>query len=403
MSAASMSRHGPGMFASMWSVMRKELRDISRDRRTLALALLLGPLLYPVLMIGMGSLAESRARTQLDRVLEVPTVGIERAPNLVAFLGTQGIRAVKAPEDVDAAIVRQEFDVALRIDAEFANDWRAGKPGLVEIVADTTRRDSQIPSARVRAALEGYGAQVGALRLLARGIDPSIVRAVSVGSRDLATEEAKRGLMLAAIMPYLLILMSFIGGAYLIMDATAGERERQSLEPLLATPASRGAIVSGKIAAACAMGLLSLLLTLVAFKLSAQMSTGVGRMLDVSFASIGRMLLILLPMVFIGTTLLTCLAAAAKSLKEAQSHMTWLMLLPMIPTIALIVNPVKTQAWQFMVPFLAQNQMLLKVIRGEAIDLRTWGIYLGTGFAVAALLWLVAVRRYHQERLAISG
>ena len=403
MSAASMNRHGPGMFASMWSVMRKELRDISRDRRTLALALLLGPLLYPVLMIGMGSLAESRARTQLDRVLEVPTVGIERAPNLVAFLGTQGIRAVKAPEDVDAAIVRQEFDVALRIDAEFANDWRAGKPGLVEIVADTTRRDSQIPSARVRAALEGYGAQVGALRLLARGIDPSIVRAVSVGSRDLATEEAKRGLMLAAIMPYLLILMSFIGGAYLIMDATAGERERQSLEPLLATPASRGAIVSGKIAAACAMGLLSLLLTLVAFKLSAQMSTGVGRMLDVSFASIGRMLLILLPMVFIGTTLLTCLAAAAKSLKEAQSHMTWLMLLPMIPTIALIVNPVKTQAWQFMVPFLAQNQMLLKVIRGEAIDLRTWGIYLGTGFAVAALLWLVAVRRYHQERLAISG
>jgi len=402
MSAASMTNR-PGMFASMWSVMRKELRDISRDRRTLALALLLGPLLYPVLMIGMGSLAESRARTQLDRTLEVPTVGMEHAPNLVAFLGTQGIRAVKAPQDVDAAIVRQEFDVALRIAPDYANDWRAGKPALVEIVADTTRRDSEIPSARVRAALEGYSGQVGSLRLLARGIDPAVVRAVSVGSRDLATEEAKRGLMLAAIMPYLLILMSFIGGAYLIMDATAGERERQSLEPLLATPASRGAIVSGKIAAACAMGLLSLLLTLVAFKISAQMSTGVGRMLDVSFASIGRILLILLPMVFIGTTLLTCLAAAAKSLKEAQSHMTWLMLLPMIPTIALIVNPVKTQAWQFMVPFLAQNQMLLKVIRGEAIDLRTWGIYLGTGFVVAALLWFMAVRRYHQERLAISG
>ena len=393
----------PNALATMWSVMRKELRDISRDRRTLALALLLGPLLYPVLMIGMGSLAENRAKTQLDQVLEVPTVGIERAPNLVAFLGTQGIRAVKAPDDVDAAILRQEFDVALRIAPDYANDWRAGKPALVEIVADTTRRDSEIPSARVRAALEGYSGQVGSLRLLARGIDPAVVRAVSVGSRDLATEEAKRGLMLAAIMPYLLILMSFIGGAYLIMDATAGERERQSLEPLLATPASRGAIVSGKIAAACAMGLLSLLLTLVAFKISAQMSTGVGRMLDVSFASIGRILLILLPMVFIGTTLLTCLAAAAKSLKEAQSHMTWLMLLPMIPTIALIVNPVKTQAWQFMVPFLAQNQMLLKVIRGEAIDLRTWGIYLGTGFVVAALLWFMAVRRYHQERLAISG
>ncbi|MBU8977181.1 ABC transporter permease [Lysobacter sp. MMG2] len=392
-----------GMFAAMWAVMRKELRDISRDRRTLALALFLGPLLYPALMIGMSSLAESRARTQLDSVLEVPTVGIERAPNLVAFLATQGIRAVKAPEDVDAAIVRQEVDVALRIDPDYGNDWRAGKPALVEIVSDTTRRDSEIPGARVRAALAAYRDQVGALRLLARGIDPSITRAVSVGSRDLASEDAKRGLLLSAIMPYLLILLSFIGGAHLIMDATAGERERQSIEPLLATPASRGAIVSGKIAAACAMGLLSLVLTLLAFKISAQMGTGVGRMFDVSFTAIGRMLLVLLPMLFIGTTLLTWLSAAAKSMKEAQSHMTWLMLLPMIPTIALMVNPVKTQPWQFMVPFLAQNQMLLKVIRGEVIDLRTWAIYLGTGFAVAALLWFAAVRRYHQERLAISG
>ena len=140
--------------------------------------------------------------------------------------------------------------------------------------------------------------------------------------------------MLSAMLPYLLILTSFLGGAYLIMDATAGERERQSLEPLLATPATRGAIVSGKIAAACAMGMASLLLTLLAFKLSAQMAGGMAKMLDVSFLAIGKMLLILLPMLFIGTSLLTYLSAAAKSMKEAQSHMTWLMLLPMLPTLS---------------------------------------------------------------------
>jgi sodium transport system permease protein len=241
------------------------------------------------------------------------------------------------------------------------------------------------------------------LRLLARGIDPSVTRALNVGSRDLATEDAKRGLMMSSILPYLLILMSFLGGAYLIMDATAGERERQSLEPLLATPAKRGAIVSGKIAAACVLGLTSLLLTLLAFKLSAQMAGGTAKMMDVRLAAIGRMLLILLPMLFIGTTLLTYLSATAKSMKEAQSHMTWLMLLPMLPTIALAVNPIKTQLWQFTVPFLAQNQLLLKVIRGEAITAQVWAIYLAAGFGVAALLWFAAVRRYHQERLAISG
>jgi sodium transport system permease protein len=393
----------PNAFATAWSVLRKELRDISRDRRTLALALLLGPLLYPVLMIGIGKLAESRTRTQLDQVLDVPTIGIERAPNLMAFLATQGIRATAAPADLDAAIASQEVDVGLRIDADYARDWREGRPALVEVVQDSTRRNTDIPGARVRAALSAYRDQVGALRLLARGIDPSVTRALNVGSRDLATEDAKRGLMMSSILPYLLILMSFLGGAYLIMDATAGERERQSLEPLLATPAKRGAIVSGKIAAACVLGLTSLLLTLLAFKLSAQMAGGTAKMMDVRFAAIGRMLLILLPMLFIGTTLLTYLSAAAKSMKEAQSHMTWLMLLPMLPTIALAVNPIKTQLWQFAVPFLAQNQLLLKVIRGEEISPQVWTIYLAAGFGVAALLWVAAVRRYHQERLAISG
>jgi sodium transport system permease protein len=209
--------------------------------------------------------------------------------------------------------------------------------------------------------------------------------------------------LLSVLLPYLLILTSFIGGAYLILDATAGERERQSLEPLLATPASRGAVVSGKIAAACVIGMGTLVLTLLAFRFSAQISSGVGRQLNVSFPAMAQMLLVLLPMLFIGTSLLTWLAASAKSMKEAQSHMTWLLLLPMVPTFALMASPVKSQLWQFAVPFLAQNQLILKVIRNEAITPQIWGVYLASAFALAALLWFAAVRRYHQERLAISG
>lgn len=391
------------VFASMYSVMRKELRDIARDRRTLALALLMGPLLYPVLMLGIGALAESRARTQLDKVLEVPVVGAERAPNLVGFLATLGIQAVDPPADLEAAIARQDVDVALAIDPDYAEDWRAGRPALVEIVQDTTRRDAEIPARRLGNALETYSRQVGALRLLARGIAPQAAQPLNVATRDLATPEAKQGLVLSALLPYLLIFMSFIGGAYLILDATAGERERQSLEPLLATPAARGAIVSGKIAAACVLGLVSLVLTLLAFKLSAQFASGMARMLDVSFAAIGKLLVILVPMLLIGTTLLTLLAATAKSMKEAQSHMTWLMLLPMIPVIVLAVNPLKSEPWQFAVPFLAQNQLILRVIRGEGIDATTWAIYFAAGLGLAALLWFGAVQRYRQERVAISG
>lgn len=392
------------IFGTLLTVMRKELRDLSRDRRTLLMTLLLGPLLYPVLILGMSKLAESRVKTQIDKPLEVPTIGREHAPNLIEFLASQGLTAVDPPADMTAAIRSQKIDVALEISEEFATNWAQGKPALVEIIKDSTRRDADIPSARLQAALSGYSQQVGALRLFARGIDAQVARPLDIATQDQATAEARRGVMLSVLLPVLLTITSFLGGAYLIMDATAGERERQSLEPLLATPAPRSAIVSGKIAAACVVGMASLVLTLVAFKLSAQVSSGgIGKQLNMGVTSMLQMLLIMLPMLFIGTSLLTFLSAAAKSMKEAQSHFTWLMLLPMLPGYALMAYPLKTELWQFAVPFLSQNQLLLKVIRHESIGADIWGIYLLSGFGLAALLWYAAVRRYHQEKLAISG
>ncbi|WP_246371661.1 ABC transporter permease [Marilutibacter penaei] len=398
-----MKTKAPGYFATLVSVMRKELRDIARDRRTLAMTLLLAPLLYPLMIMGMGHLAESRARTQLEGELELPVVGAERAPNLVAHLATQSIKAVPAPDDLEAAIVRQDHDVGLVVSEDYGAHWSQGRSAQVEILADSTRRNAEIPVARVRRALETYRNQVGSLRLMVRGIDPAVVAPIAVGNRDLASAQAKQGRLLAVMLPYLLILSAFLGGAYLIIDATAGERERQSLEPLLATPAPRGAIVSGKIAAACLLGLTTLLLTLLAFKGSAMLAPSVARMVDVSLMAILRMLVILLPMLLIGTALLTFLAASAKSMKEAQSHTVWLMLMPMVPTFVLMVNPVKSELWQYAVPFLAQNQMLLKVIRGEWIGPDVWAVYLIAGLGLAALLWVLAVNRYKQEKLAISG
>ena len=290
------------------------------------------------------------------------------------------------------------------IDENFAADWQAGKPAKVEIVADTTRRTGDVQIARVRNVLTAYGQSVGALRLLARGVNPAVAAPVNVGTRDLATAEAKRGIFLSVVLPLVLMLFAFIGGSHLAMDTTAGERERQSLEPLLATPAARGALVSGKMLAAVVLGLASMLLILVSFKVSASIGGGAARSLDVSFAAMGKLLVILLPLVLIGTALLTCLSASSKSMKEAQSHMVWLMLLPMLPGYALMAYPLKdTQLWQYAVPFLSQNQMLVKVTRGEMPSATQWAVYLGASVLLAVLLWAVAVWRYRQERLAISG
>lgn len=384
-------------------VMFKELAEIFSDRKIVINGLLISPLLFPVLILGMGALAENRARTQLESVLELPVVGAEHAPNLIAYLETLNITAEAAPADPDSDIRTQKKDVILRIAPDYPADWRASKAATVEILHDSSREDSRIPVRRVERALASYGQQIGAMRLLVRGIDPNLGQGVRITYRDLATPEAKRG-MLLSFLPYLLILTAFLGGSYLVIDATAGERERQSLEPLLATPASREAIMSGKIAAAFAFGMLGLLLTLLSFKLSFQFAgKGAFSGVDVSIWAIARLLLVLAPMVLIGTALLTLISASVKTVKEAQSYMVFLMLAPMLPTIALMVYPVKNQLWMFATPFLAQNQTILMILRGELITAAQWGVYVAAGFGLGIVLWAIAAKLYHREQLAISA
>ena len=383
-------------------VWKKELRELVRDRKTLMLSLLMGPILAPVLIIGLAKIGESKAQEQMEQKLEVAIVGAERAPNLVAWLDGEGITR-KQVADPDAAIRSQDEDAYLLVGDDYAKQWRDGEPALVEIVHDSTRRDSGIPVRRIENALQRYNQQVGALRLLSRGINPQVAAPLMVSHKDLSTPEARGATLAAAMLPYMLILFAFLGSIQLVVDTTAGERERQSLEPLLATPARRGAIVSGKIAAACSVGVVALLLTLLGFKVGAEVAGGISRQMAVGGTEIAMMMLILLPMVFLGGTLLTVIAAGAKSVKEAQSYMGVLVLLPMIPTLILMVNPVKDALWMFAVPFLAQNQMLIKVVRSEPIGPQVWAVYLGASLALVAVLWYIAVRRYHQEKLAVSA
>jgi sodium transport system permease protein len=388
--------------AAMITVMLKELRDLFRDKRTIRIALLMGPIFTPLLMLGIITMTQNRVSSQLETPLELPVVGAQYAPNMIAWLAGQNVDVLPPPDDADAAIRNQDRDVILSIGKDYPKDWHEGLPARLEIIEDSTRQDAEIPVQRLESLLQAYSNTVGSLRLVARGVSPAVGKPIRVAHRDLATPESRRGVALS-FLPYLLILTGFLGSSHLVIDATAGERERQSLEPLLATPSARTAIMSGKIAAACLFGMLSLVLTLTAFKLSFQFAPQAGIKFDVSVLTMFKLLLVLVPVVLLGTTLLTLIAASAKSVKEAQGYMSILMMLPLIPTLLLLVNPIKTQLWQFAVPFLAQNQLIMKLLRTETVTTQEWGVYLSVGFGLGALLWLIAARLYHRERLAISA
>ncbi len=393
----------PTLMQSFLAVLRKELKDVFRDRRTMINLLIVSPLLYPIMLIGLSKLTAGRAETQLQQPIELPVVNVHSAPNLMNFLKAAGINAVEAPKDVEAQVRDQRLDMALVIDDKYAENFRKGQPATVEIMTDSTRRNADTLVGRLNGALDAYNKQVGSMRLVVRGIDPILAKPVNVGTRDLAPAAAKRNGLLAFILPYILMIVAFLGGAPLLFEATAGEREHQSLEPLLTTATRRGSIVSGKIAAASVVGVISIILTLLGFKLAAAVGGEAGKMMDVPIMTIGHLLVILAPLVVFGATFLTWIAARSKTIKEAQSYMIILMLLPMIPGMVLMVNPIKEKLWQFAVPFLSQNQLIMKLLREEWISPQVWGAYFAGAIGVAALFWFLAVIRYNDERLAISG
>jgi len=385
-------------------VFRKETIENLRDRRTLLNALVLGPLLGPVLLVGLLSLELRREIQRAEKPLDLPVAGEEHAPTLVAFLGGRNINVEPAPADPERAIRDQDEEVVLRIGADFGPAWEAGDPAPVEILFDASRRDSQGPVGRVRDALEAYDQQVGSLRLLARGISPSVVHPIAIVERDQSTAASRSGLFLG-FLPYMLIIGAFVGGMYLAIDTTAGERERQSLEPLLANPVPRWQIMSGKLAATSAFATASLLLTLVAFAALMPLLpiARLGIRLSFDFRTCLLALLITLPLVILASAVQTILAAYAKTYREAQSYLGILILVPMIPSVLLMVIPVKQEIWMMAVPLLSQHLLLMKLVRAEPLLPAEIAIAVATGLLLAAAASWVAARLYHRESLAISA
>jgi sodium transport system permease protein len=362
------------------------------------------PLAVPLILGGMSALGARRQAEKLESTLELPVIGAERAPNLMAWLGSHNLRIIAPPADADAAVRDQDREVVLRVGEKFGDDWRAGRPARVELIFDSSRPiQSGTTISRVRNLLDGYDRELGTLRLVARGIHPSVVTPLQVGTLDLATPESRFDLS-QQLLPYLLLLLAFIGGMQVAIDATAGERERQSLEPVLATPASRESIISAKIIATAVFALLSLAITLLAYwGAFALVPAGA---LDASVAlgprALLQLLIVILPIVLLGATVLTALAAFARSYREAQGYLPMLVFLPMIPTLMLMVAPLQTRLWMLAVPFLGQNQLILRVLRAEEIRAVEWLVSLGAAVLLVAAAWVLAARLYHRESLASS-
>ena len=386
------------------TVFVKEVTENLRDRRTLMSAFLTGPLLGPLLFVMLINVTLNRELDKAEKPLPVPVLGAEYAPNLLDALRAGGVVPGPAVADPEQTVRKQDADVVLRIDASYGKAWRKGEPVQVELFYDSSRRDANTSVERVSQLVESYARQQGGMRLVARGMSPGVAWPLQVAKRDQATPQS-RAVLMFAMLPYFFVITIFMGGMYLAIDLTAGERERQSLEPLFANPVARWKILCGKLAAICAFSTASLLITLLAFAVVGQFvpTEKLGMELDLGLHFATYVLLLMSPLVLLLSVLQSMVAAFAKSYREAQTYISLLMLIPIIPSALLSFMPVKAQAWMYAIPVLGQNLGIMQLLRGDGVSAEQVGLCLAGSLAAALLAMLVTIQLYRSEKLAISA
>lgn len=374
------------MIGTILAVIRKELKDSLRDKRSLTGVLAFG-IMGPVFIALAISVAADRESSQdaISVIVEPPGV----AEDLEAYLEQRNFELVEA----DAA-------VRLVVPEDYDRRFSDGESVRVELYVDRSRNKDRRQGDRLERAIQGYAAELGQLRLMLRGVAGSVVQPVTVDVKDLATPESRAGLVLGLLSLYFL-LAAFVGSMGVAIDASAGERERNSLEVLMAQPVSPAAVFAGKWLVASLFGLFSVVLIIVFSKIA---------FLKVPLADIGltwtldlRMMalltLSLVSLALFASAVQMVLAMLAKSYKEASSYLNLLTFVPAVVAMMVVLMEVDTQTWMYAVPVLGHQQMLLTLIRNEPLGVLDIALLTGATIGLALALVAVGGRMLKRERI----
>ena len=379
-------------------VVRKELKDSLRDRRAL-MSIVFSVSIGPVIIGFMMNRVADRQRE--SEQVRVPVVGMEYAPALVDWLKQQsGVQIVEGPKNPEQAVRDQEEELTLIIPKDFAETFTQSKPAVLQIVSDSSRNDARPTVERVRRLLQQYGAEIGSLRLIARGVSPAASQPIMLEDIEVSTAQ-QRAAQILTFIPMFIIMAGFVGGMQIATDSTAGERERGSLEPLLVNPAPRLVFVGGKWLAAALAAMASTALTAI---LCANLPRflpleEMGIRFRIGPEHITGIIGAAVPMCLFSAALQSAVATLARSFKEAQSYMGVLVLLPMIPGVVGALYPLGNAPWMYATPMLGPYVLLTNVLGGQMPPINAFAISAGISLVAAAILIRVTATLFESERI----
>ena len=376
---------------AMWIVFRKEMLDGARDRRAL-LSALLYPLIGPLISGLLFGFAADKQREAAE--VPIPIVGQERAPELTGWLEAHGAELVDGPSDPRSAVREGQVPFVVVIPDDYGERLAEVRSAKIELIVDGSRNDSRAAVGHAKQLLQAYGSDIATRRLLARGIDPEVVRPVVVAEVEVASDE-ELAASLFVFVPMFVLMATFVGGMQLAVDTTASERERGSLEPLLLNPVPRGAIVVGKWLAAVVFSLVCVALTLLCCVLVLEYSPvkDLGMSLDLGPLTLAGILLAVVPMALMATALQVLVASFARSFKEAQTYISLLIFLPMMPAVVGMTTGLEHSLLSLMIPGVGQQVVVENLFGGAGASVVDIVVPMASslvvaGICVAATAWL---------------
>ena len=384
-------------------VFQKEMLDNIRDYRSWMTGLFWA-LFGPLLLGGMIMLLGNTFREKVEESLVLPVAGAENAPSLIAFLEQQDVIIQPAPADPEAAVIAGDINVALIIPEEYGEDFSAGETANVKLVFDSTRQSALADINRAQNLLESYSNYIGLLRLSLRGVSPEVIRVVQVEEVDTATPQSQ-ALIFLSMLPYFIIFAIFNGASPVIIDATAGERERGSLEPLLINPLPRGCVAVGKMISAIPFAIFNLIITLAGFAAVFRflpMEELLGVQIGFDLSALAAVFLVCLPIVLLACAIQTLIASFAKTTKEAGTYLPFIGLIPSLPGLALAFLPVKPDLWTMLIPTFGQQILINQFLRAEPISAMNILVSAVLTILLSVVITFIAIKLYEGERI-ITG
>jgi len=386
-------------------VLRKELVETLRDRRALSL-LLLFVLMYPILVGFMLHRQIDRATKPEREGVEIAVIGGDQAPTLMNQLRQRNVNITElepmGEEDINALLRRQTVTAVLRLTPEFAENYHAMRPARVELWFDSAS-DSSRKIDEVEYVLRDYSRNIASARLLAHGVSPVNLNPVLVQRYDAGTS-ASRSANTISTMLGIFFIPAFMFCMSTAVDSTAGERERRSLEVLMAQPVRPGDLIVGKWLAAS-------LLSVVGITLELAIAHGILKWLPLEEIGLSwRLGWRDLAMVCLASATLSLFAAAleialainARSFKEAQTLVSFTMIVPLVPVILVPMMNLNNSWWMYMVPVLSNQTLLRELAKGGSIGMLPFLQTFFSSLLLAMLCVWYTERRMRSEKYMMT-